>query len=217
LAQSIVLARSEMLDDLNPKKQTSRYAWASVEEVVRVLQGLGGDTSDSVLCMEIAGAHGLDKRYGSQAASSKRRAYVPATGERQMENPRSGVRSMTHFWKGGETYHIIQAMKATGNRPGVIAQWKETVAAWAQMNRTDPDAAAVNAWLPLWQVRPFIRLTNWRRCGRRSGLQRGSRTNGRACLNRRSGWSTNWIFTDCPGYRRTQILCGSTITPLAGC
>jgi hypothetical protein len=50
-----------MLDDLNPKKQSSRYAWASVEEVVRVLQGLGGETSDSVLCMEIAGAHGLEK------------------------------------------------------------------------------------------------------------------------------------------------------------
>jgi hypothetical protein len=63
--------------------------------------------------------------------------------------------STTAFWKGGETYHIIQAMKATGNRPGVIAQWKESVAAWAQMNHTDPDAAAVNAWLPLWKVQPF--------------------------------------------------------------
>jgi hypothetical protein len=59
------------------------------------------------------------------------------------------------YWKGGETYHIIQAMKATGNQPGIIAQWKESVAAWAQMNRTDPNAAAVNAWLPLWQPRPF--------------------------------------------------------------
>jgi hypothetical protein len=57
------------------------------------------------------------------------------------------------YWKGGETYHIIQAMKATGNQPGVIAKWKEAVAAWAQMHRTDPDAAAVNAWLPLWQPR----------------------------------------------------------------
>jgi hypothetical protein len=58
------------------------------------------------------------------------------------------------YWK-GETHHIIQAMKATGNRPGIIAQWKEDVAAWAQMHRTDPNAAAVNAWLPLWQPRPF--------------------------------------------------------------
>jgi hypothetical protein len=61
IGSSIVLARTEMLDDVNPKKQTSRYGWASVEEVVRVLQGLGGETSDSVLCMEIAGAHGIAK------------------------------------------------------------------------------------------------------------------------------------------------------------
>ncbi len=54
-----------------------------------------------------------------------------------------------------ETYHIIQMMKATGNRPGVIAQWKGIVAEWAQGYRTDPDAAAVNAWLPLWQPRPI--------------------------------------------------------------
>lgn len=52
-----------------------------------------------------------------------------------------------------ETYHIIQAMKATGNRAGVIEQWKEAVADWAQKYRTDPNAAAVNAWLPLWQPR----------------------------------------------------------------
>ena len=57
--------------------------------------------------------------------------------------------------KNSETRHIIQAMKATGNRPGVIAQWKEAVADWAQKYRTDPDAAAVNAWLPMWQPRPF--------------------------------------------------------------
>lgn len=58
------------------------------------------------------------------------------------------------FWK-GETVAIVKAMKATGNRPGVIADWKEKVAQWAQMHRTDPNAAAVNAWLPLWQPRPF--------------------------------------------------------------
>jgi hypothetical protein len=54
-----------------------------------------------------------------------------------------------------ETRHIIDMMQATGNRAGVIAQWKEAVADWAQRYRTDPDAAAVNAWLPLWQPRPF--------------------------------------------------------------
>lgn len=57
------------------------------------------------------------------------------------------------FWK-GETWAIVKAMKATGNRPGVIAEWKEKVAQWARMHRTDPNAAAVNAWLPLWQLRP---------------------------------------------------------------
>jgi hypothetical protein len=61
VGSSIVLERTAELADLNPKKQSSRYAWASVEEVVRVLQGLGGETSDSVLCMEIAGTHGLEK------------------------------------------------------------------------------------------------------------------------------------------------------------
>lgn len=54
-----------------------------------------------------------------------------------------------------ETPHIIQAMKATGNQPGVIERWKEAIAVWAQMNRADPNAVAVNAWLPLWQPRPF--------------------------------------------------------------
>lgn len=58
-------------------------------------------------------------------------------------------------WKGSETLHIIEMMKATGNRPGVIAQWKEAVEQWAQKYRTDTDAAAVNAWLPLWQPRPL--------------------------------------------------------------
>src|SRR4051812_4932932 len=58
------------------------------------------------------------------------------------------------YWK-GETYHIVQAMKATGNRPGIVAVWKEMVANWAQSRPADPAAAAVNAWLPLWQPRPF--------------------------------------------------------------
>lgn len=58
------------------------------------------------------------------------------------------------FWQ-GETHAIVKAMKATGNSPGVIAAWKEAVAEWAQMQRTDPNAAAVNAWLPQWQPRPL--------------------------------------------------------------
>lgn len=58
------------------------------------------------------------------------------------------------FWN-GETYAIVKAMKATGNREGIIADWKEKVAAWAHMHQTDPNAAAVCAWLPHWQIRPF--------------------------------------------------------------
>jgi hypothetical protein len=53
-----------------------------------------------------------------------------------------------------DTYHIVNAMRRAGN-VGVIQQWKESVANWAQINRTDPNAAAVNAWLPFWQPRPF--------------------------------------------------------------
>lgn len=58
------------------------------------------------------------------------------------------------FWK-GETYAIVKAMRESGNRPGLISEWKEKVAQWAQMQRTDLNAQAVNAWLPLWQIRPF--------------------------------------------------------------
>ena len=39
-----------------------------------------------------------------------------------------------------ETYHIIEMMKATGNRPGVIERWKTLVAEWSQKYRTDPNA-----------------------------------------------------------------------------
>jgi hypothetical protein len=45
-------------------------------------------------------------------------------------------------------------MVRAGNQ-GIIAQWKEALAVWAQMNRTNPHAEAVNAWLPFWQPRPF--------------------------------------------------------------
>lgn len=57
---SIVLERSAELADLNPKKQSSRYAWAGIDEVIKVLQGLGGETNDSMLYQEIAGPLGLD-------------------------------------------------------------------------------------------------------------------------------------------------------------
>lgn len=61
MGASIVLERSETLADAAPKSNGSRYSWASVEEVVRMLEGLGGETSEQVLVMEIAGTHGLDK------------------------------------------------------------------------------------------------------------------------------------------------------------
>jgi len=60
------------------------------------------------------------------------------------------------FWQ-GDTYAIIKALKANGNRPGLIQQWKDAVEDWAALpeNVANPDAKAVRAWLPLWQPRPF--------------------------------------------------------------
>jgi hypothetical protein len=62
VASSIVLERCASLGDLagDKKEAGSRYAWASVEEVTRMLATLGGETSTSVLSHEIAGAHGID-------------------------------------------------------------------------------------------------------------------------------------------------------------
>lgn len=55
-----------------------------------------------------------------------------------------------------ETPHIIQMMKATGNQPGIIQRWKDDLAQWASTrNPKDPDIAAILAFVPLWQVRPF--------------------------------------------------------------
>jgi hypothetical protein len=63
---------------------------------------------------------------------------------------------VTTFWE-SETYAIIKAMKRSGNRPGVIAEWKDAVERWADLpeNLGNKDAAAVRAWLPAWQPRPF--------------------------------------------------------------
>lgn len=58
------------------------------------------------------------------------------------------------FWD-GPTYKIVKAMKATGNQPGVIAQWKAMIEEWAHTPPFDADKLAVQAWLPAWQVRPF--------------------------------------------------------------
>lgn len=60
------------------------------------------------------------------------------------------------IWKHDETYRIIEAMKATGNHPGIVECWKKGVEVWAETNfRIDPNASAVKAWLPFWQPRPL--------------------------------------------------------------
>lgn len=61
---------------------------------------------------------------------------------------------MSNDFYQGPTYKIVQAMKATGNQPGVIEQWREMVEHWAGTH-PGPDAAAILAWLPMWQIRPF--------------------------------------------------------------
>lgn len=50
---------------------------------------------------------------------------------------------------------LVQEMKARGNQSGLVTQWKEKVAKWAESNPKSLDAQAVSAMLPLWQVRPF--------------------------------------------------------------
>lgn len=61
---------------------------------------------------------------------------------------------MTDFWQ-SQTYRIVEAMKATGNSPGIVEQWRSAAEAWAIVNGGTPEADALKAWLPLWQVRPF--------------------------------------------------------------
>lgn len=52
------------------------------------------------------------------------------------------------------TYQVVNKMLRNGNRPGIVVLWKNMVAAWAD-KATGPDAAAVKAFLPLWEIRPF--------------------------------------------------------------
>lgn len=53
-----------------------------------------------------------------------------------------------------DVYRIAEKMKATGNQPGVVTLWKNMVEHWAT-HTSGPDAEAVKAWLPAWQVRPY--------------------------------------------------------------
>jgi hypothetical protein len=78
------------------------------------------------------------------------------SGHGLLPNPilqKLGVMTRNPFWS-GPTYGIIQAMKAAGNRPGVIAQWVTLAHQWA-LDHKGPDSDAIRAWLPLFQPRPF--------------------------------------------------------------
>ena len=60
---------------------------------------------------------------------------------------------MNGFWT-SPTYAVIQAMKATGNGPGLVTQWYSLLGKWAAEN-TGPDAEAARAWLAHYKPRPF--------------------------------------------------------------
>lgn len=57
------------------------------------------------------------------------------------------------FWR-SDTARIVRVMKAAGNRPGVIAEWKRAMEDWTQ-SASSPEADAVKAWLPAWQARSY--------------------------------------------------------------
>jgi RecA-family ATPase len=84
VGQSIVLERTAALADMSPSKlQVSRFAWASVEEVLKVLESLGGETSESVLAQEISGMHGVDRdQVRKQLAKNDALTFLrPSTGK----------------------------------------------------------------------------------------------------------------------------------------
>lgn len=60
-ADSIVLQQtSNALPEISKSNGTSRYDWATIEGMVRVLTDMGGTASHGVVAQTIAGAHGLD-------------------------------------------------------------------------------------------------------------------------------------------------------------
>ena len=71
-----------------------------------------------------------------------------------MGNPAAGVCFITDSWN-SPTYTVITALKATGNQSGIVAKWKAAAEQWANSELNNPEAVAVRAWLPMWQVRPF--------------------------------------------------------------
>lgn len=60
MSASIVLERTASLPQVEQRAGKPRYAWASAEEVVRTLEGMGGTASNATLAQEIAGRHGID-------------------------------------------------------------------------------------------------------------------------------------------------------------
>lgn len=59
MSQSMVLKRAENAP-IEMSESKSKYSWATVPEVVKVLNTLKGTTSTSVLVQTISGAHGID-------------------------------------------------------------------------------------------------------------------------------------------------------------
>ena len=58
---SIVLERSDSAPPEEIKAGSkSRYPWATAQEVVPLIESLGGETSTALLAQEIAGKHGID-------------------------------------------------------------------------------------------------------------------------------------------------------------
>jgi hypothetical protein len=61
IGQSIVLERSEAILEESSQGSKPRFGWATVEEIVRTIQELGGSTGMAVLVQEIAGRHGVEQ------------------------------------------------------------------------------------------------------------------------------------------------------------
>lgn len=57
---SIVLERSEAMPDEPVKKSGPRYSWAGVDEVVRLLNEMGGQSGHRMFVQEIASKHGIE-------------------------------------------------------------------------------------------------------------------------------------------------------------
>lgn len=60
MSSSIVLVRAASLPEVEQKQGKPRYGWATAEEVVRTLEGMGGTASNATLAQEIAGRYGIE-------------------------------------------------------------------------------------------------------------------------------------------------------------